>query len=246
MKKILSKIVYAFVFSVFGFLLVNRFTYYYRHKAVAISIKEHNQLNLVSEIEVLKNEKESLQKQNNEVLSNIKAYEDNISSTSSHAASMQKELENNRRLLGLTDVTGPGIIIYILPKSEIFSQIDFLDSADLYYIINELYSASAQAISINDSRITSQSIIADSDNLQININNLFIKTNELITIKAIGNADLMEDDLINYNTLKFRNLVNYKITIKKVDNLTIPRYNEKLSTEGISSYKNSNEGGKTK
>lgn len=246
MKKVLSKTVYALVFSILGFLLANRFIYYYKHKAVAISIQDHNQLNVVSDISILKNEKASIEKENSDLLSSIKTYEDNLSSTSSYAAELQKELENSRRILGLTDVSGPGITIYILPKDGIFSQIDFLDSVDLYYLVNELYSASAQAITINDSRINIQSVIADATNQQININNLLIKANELITIKAIGNPDLMEDDLVNYNTLKFRNLNNYKITIKKSENLTIPRYNEKLNTEGLVNAKNNNGGGNSK
>jgi uncharacterized protein YlxW (UPF0749 family) len=246
MKKILSKTVYAFVFSVLGFLLVNRFIYYYEHKAIAITANDHNQLDVVSDIEVLKTEKALVEKENNDILANIKTYEDSISIRSSYAAKVRQELETNRKILGLTDVSGQGIIIYLLPKPEVFSQIDLLDSADLYYLINELYSASAQAISINDSRLTIQSVIADSSNQQININDVPIKSNELITIQAIGDADLMEDDLINYDTLKFRNLTNYKITIKKSDNLTIGRYNGKLNADGLNTTETTDEGGKIK
>lgn len=233
MKKILSKLAYAFVFSLLGFLLFNRFAYYYEHKAVAITTNDHNQLDIVSEIELLKNEIALVEQENSDILASIKTYEENISARSSYAAKVKEELETNRKILGLTDVSGPGIIIYLLPKAEVFSQIDLLDSTDLYYLVNELYSASAQAISINDSRLTIQSVIADSSNQQININDILIRPNELITIKAIGNPDLMEDDLINYGTLKFRNLVNYKITIKKSDNLTIGRYTGKLNVDGL-------------
>ncbi|WP_139906177.1 DUF881 domain-containing protein [Clostridium thermarum] len=240
MKKILSKLAYAFVFSLLGFLLINRFIYYYEHKAVALTTNDHNQLDIVSEIELLKKEKALIEKENSEILDDIKAYEDSISTRNSYAAKVKEELETNRKILGLTDVSGPGITVYLLPKAEVFSQIDLLDSTDLYFLVNELYSASAQAISINDSRLTIQSVIADSTNQQISINDILIRPNELITIKAIGNPDLMEDDLINYDTLKFRNLKNYKVTIKKSDNLTIGRYNGKLNADGLNIVESAN------
>lgn len=200
---------------------------------MAVDTASRNQLSIVSEIDQLKKEKETVNKDNSDILSKIKAYEENVSSTSQQANGLKQELERNKNLLGMTDVTGPGIVLYLTPKSKIFNNLDPLDDIDIAYIVNELFYASAEAVSINDNRITSQSVIELSDNQKIRINDALVPVNDLITIKAIGNPDIMEHDLTNYDTLKMDHLKNYTTSIKKSQDVSISRYKLELSTEGL-------------
>lgn len=233
MNKVISKVMSALVFAILGFLLVNRFIDYWKHEAVVVDTASHNQLSVVSEIDQLKKEKETVNKDNDDILAKIKTYEENVSSTSQQANILKEELERNKKLLGMTDVTGPGIVLYLTPKSKIFNNLDPLDDIDIAYIVNELFYASAEAVSINDNRITSQSVIELSENQKIRINDALVPVNELITIKAIGNPDVLEQDLTNYDTLKIDHLKNYTTSIKKSQDISIPRYKLELSADGL-------------
>ena len=69
---------------------------------------------------------------------------------------IEAEIKEDRKLLGLTEVTGPGFIINLddnrqINSSEVLNVSDYLvHEGDLTYIINELFNAGADAIAIND------------------------------------------------------------------------------------------------
>ncbi|MDP4088442.1 MAG: DUF881 domain-containing protein [Bacillota bacterium] len=233
MRKIFSKAMSALVFAILGFLLINRFIDYWKHHTVVIDNSSRNQLSIVSEIEQLKQEKDAANKENSDFLAKIKSYEEKASATSQYASSVKEELERNKKLLGMTDVTGEGIVLYLAPKSKIFNNMDSMDETDVVYLINELYYASAEAISINDIRVTAQSVIEMSDNARLRVNDSLVPLNELVTIKAIGNPDTMEYDLNHYNTLASGHLPAYTATVKKVKDILIPHYSLPLSTDGL-------------
>ncbi len=240
MNKIFSKVMSALVFAILGFLLMNRFVDYWKHQTVAVDTKSRNQLSIISEIDQLKKEKETANNENSDILAKIKGYEEDISSSSQYAANLKEELERNKKLIGMTDVKGPGITIYITPKSKLFNNLTPLDDIDIMYLINELFSASAEAISINDTRITSQSAIEVAENQRVRINDTLIPVTDLITIKAIGNVDTMVHDLTNYNTLDIEHLKNYTVSIKKADEIFIPRYSLPFNTDGLTGTGKSN------
>lgn len=100
------------------------------------------------------------------------------------------ELKNYNRLLGLTDVSGDGVIItakdgQVLKATDSIS--DYLvHDADLRGIVSELCNAGAEAISINDQRITNSTCIVCAGNV-ISINGE--KVTSPFVIKAIGNPE---------------------------------------------------------
>ena len=116
-------------------------------------------------------------------------------STSSTAK--QEELKNNNIILGLTDVTGPGIEIVLKDNNNISSELlstQILDmnklvvhNSDLIAIVNILKHANAEAISINGQRIISTSAITCEGSV-IKINGE--KITSPFTIKAIGTTDM--------------------------------------------------------
>lgn len=105
------------------------------------------------------------------------------------AASIQDDLSKLNILTGATSVKGEGLIITFGSSMPILY-------IDLINIVNELWAAGAEAIAINDHRITSRSDIyfsEDNQNMRITVNNE--KINFPIVIKALGNANNLEKGL---------------------------------------------------
>ena len=129
-----------------------------------------------------------MQKKIDELDAKTKEYENTAKGRDEQSGLLYKDLEETRILTGGTEVEGEGIIIYIDPKSDIFGSIaedQRINDTDLVHIVNELNAAGAEAISINDIRLTSRSGIRNAGNAII-INDERISYSKRITIKAIG------------------------------------------------------------
>lgn len=103
------------------------------------------------------------------------------------ATEAEKELKENNILLGLTDVKGEGIIIKLddnrnVEGDELNVSQYLVHEEDLLQIVNELFNAGAEAISINDHRVTNTTAIRCDGNI-IRVNDQVITVP--ITIKAI-------------------------------------------------------------
>ncbi len=131
------------------------------------------------------------------------------------AESLKNESEQLKMALGLTPVRGPGITITITTESPMV----YLDLVD---IINELWASQAEAIAINDQRITPwTSIYWNKTNLTLTING-----KEILypcTIKAIGNQDKLESGLRLLGGI-LDDLAIYKVypVIKRVEEIELP------------------------
>lgn len=147
----------------------------------------------------------------------------------------EAEIKENRKLLGLTEVTGQGFIIKLddnrqINSSEVLNVSDYLvHEGDLLYIVNELFNAGADAIAINDQRITSKtSIICDGNIIRINGEIVSVP----ITIQAIGYPERM------YYALKrpggyLEILANagVQVYVQKSEKITLPKYEGVYSSE---------------
>jgi len=155
-------------------------------------------------------------------------------STSEEDKNKENELKENNKLLGLTEVKGPGVEIIVddnrnISQDEILGDISsyLVHEEDLLQIVNELYNAQADAISINDQRIVSTtSILCDGNIIRVNGEVIGVP----ITIKAIGN-------LIYYNLNRPQGYLDIMrndgviVEMKEVEEVTIPKYN------GVYNYK---------
>ena len=147
----------------------------------------------------------------------------------------EAEIKENRKLLGLTEVTGQGFIIKLddnrqINSSEVLNVSDYLvHEGDLLYIVNELFNAGADAIAINDQRVTSKtSIICDGNIIRINGEIVSVP----ITIQAIGYPERM------YYALKrpggyLEVLANagVQVYVQKSEKITLPKYEGVYSSE---------------
>ncbi len=195
MKKIISKLVMGIVFVMFGFVIVTQLNTVTNKSADATDNSKSSDILL--ENEQLKTEKKELEKKIDELNNKSLKYELDAAGSTGESKAMFEELQSTRLKAGLTDVEGQGIIVYINPKTTLSSNqtavypTEAVEDSQLLILVNELYSAGAEAVSINEIRLVGSSGIRTAGN-SIIINNERISPLERITIKAIGNKTVLE------------------------------------------------------
>ncbi len=143
---------------------------------------------------------------------------------------MQKELDlkNNNIALGLTNVSGAGVIITLKDNQGITNEsIGITDDirsylvhdANLREIVRKLKVSGAEAISINNERVVSGTSIVCSGNV-IRINDR--KVGSPFEIKAIGSPELLYGNL--GETITRLNNSGIIVEIQKSDNVEISKY----------------------
>ena len=143
--------------------------------------------------------------------------------------SVKDQIKKNSQLLGLTEVKGSGIIIKLDDNREVNAE-DVIDissyvvhDGDLLHIVNELFNAGADAISINGKRIVQTTAIMCDGNI-IRINDEIVGVP--IEIKAIGYPERLYYNVAvrqgGYLKLMARDGV--VVDIEKAENLTMPKY----------------------
>ena len=149
----------------------------------------------------------------------------------------EAELKKNNMLLGLTDVTGEGVIV-TLKDNDAVDSTKVLDSSyllvhdsDLLGIVNELKNGGAEAISINGKRITAMSDVVS---LQY-----FLKVNgdRIISpyvIKAIGNQSYLESSVRGKGGhVDELEELGHTVTIVKNRRVKIDKYEGEITTKYI-------------
>ena len=129
-----------------------------------------------------------------EVIAKIEEYKNERVSDEKTAQLLHTELQQLNEALGKTDVIGEGIVIQIVDKQgEELGEDAYVKpiiAEDLLLIINELFAAGAEAISINGHRIITTSSIVDIGTEFIKVNGERIQSPYVIN--AIGNPDYLK------------------------------------------------------
>lgn len=224
MKKLSSQILVGMVCILLGFMIS------YQLKSVMKqridSGKEKNVAEITIQMEQLQKQKENLEGKVDDLQKQVSSYEKAATSNNELAQEIVKELEDTRILTGSVDVEGEGVIIHITPQSEFFGiaeGIPIIDS-DLIKIVNELNAADAEAISINDIRITSRTGIRSASNYIV-INEERISPYKKITIKAIGNKVNLKAALDFHGVLDV-GFDGSDIRYEVVDNVKVYKYDK--------------------
>ena len=149
-------------------------------------------------------------------------------------SSLEAQIKNNNKLLGLTEVKGPGIIIRLDDNREIDVEEELVNpnliivhEGDLLQIVNELFNAGADAISINGKRIVNTTAILCDGNI-IRINDEIVGVP--IEIKAIGYPASLYALNRPQGYLSIMKRDGVIVSTEKKDEITIPKY------EGIYKY----------
>ena len=140
--------------------------------------------------------------------------------------SKEEEITEGNKITGLTEVTGAGVIVTLTDsKKDISSSLNPSDlivhDLDVLSVINELKNAGAEAISINDQRLTPNSGIVCGGNI-IDINGE--KVGAPFIIKAIGLPEQLA--ALNRPGGYLAKLKEYSIGVEleKSNKITIPKY----------------------
>ncbi len=191
MKSIISKLCTGLIFLMFGFVIITQLNTIGEQSIDKVEGSQSPEIYL--ENEQLKKQKEELEKTVEELEVKAAEYEKEATEDTKNQRLLE-ELNNTRLRAGVTNVEGPGITIYIDPKTSLFTpqvEDDPIQDYELLYIVNELYAAGAEAVSINDIRLIGNSSIRIAGN-SIRINGERISQQERIVIKAIGNKTILE------------------------------------------------------
>ena len=144
--------------------------------------------------------------------------------------SKNQELERLKEMSGLTDVTGKGVVVILNDAEKVSEDENVMDyiihDEDVYNVINELRAAGAQAISINNERIIATSEVrCAGPTIKIN-NNRYAVPYE---IKAIGDSDVLYDNLKDSNIVNYMKEYRKRVDIQKDDNIIIPAFKNDIS-----------------
>ena len=156
-------------------------------------------------------------------------YETSLSEDESISV-MKEELERNRRLAGMVEVEGEGIVLKVvdapMPEEPILDdhmQVPVvgeytIDDEDLRWLVNILFANGAQAVSINEHRLVATSAIRNVGDV-IQIDTRTIKPP--YEIKALGEPEVLLSALKLEGVEENFRLANKKVLAEKRDKLMI-------------------------
>lgn len=187
----------------------------------------------------LLNEISDLQTQYNKYYSKLSKYMYSDQDKKEIISEIENEVQNNKLLLGKTDVKGSGIKIELDDASSSYISDPFeyemriIHDKDVLQIINDLRNAGAEAIAINGQRIINKSdVICNGPFLRVN----GVKIAVPFYINAIGDKDVLENYMMrDDNHLKTLMLRKIYVHLTPVDEITIPAYIGELKSDYVKS-----------
>ena len=219
-----------------GFLIANNFNLEGVASTTQLTAKEYQ--NAIEEKQKLLKQISSLKDGNEEILEKINKYSYDDEKQEKVVQDMTRQLSDYGMLTGLNEVKGPGIVIHIsdgVSNSEdnaytTWSKI-FHDS-DMSMLLNEIRAAGAEAISINNYRITPLSaVMCNAAFLRFEDGNQVYAP---FFIYAIGNPDDLEEILTQDGShIKRLELRGLNISIEKLSEITMKSANMRNINETI-------------
>lgn len=208
----------AVICFVLGIMLSVQFqtTRYYQINMLPERVED-----LTSQIKTVSKEKAALEQEVNSLTTQLT----NSQNYNQAMADLQKELVNANLAVGYIPVQGPGVVISIDDNPKSLTPEDdpyfyIVHDVNLLILTNELKATGAEAISINNQRITAMSEIRCAGNLII-VNG--IKIGPPYVINVIGNSDVLYGIMKSKNGhLESLNIRGFITAIDKSDNITIP------------------------
>lgn len=185
----------------------------------------------------LKETKNELVAEQNELKATIKSLQDSITSSQKETKNVTlteselAELNQKKAEAGLTRMQGPGIVINLNDsKSSNASEDSIVHASDLRDIVNDLWSNGAEAISINNQRVAGNTAIDCIVNT-ILINN--VRITAPFAIQAIGDRNSMFNAMTSLSNLNKRTKENGLIfDYVKTSSITVPSFDGSFDISG--------------
>lgn len=182
---------------------------------------------ILNELAAVNAEKEQLIEEVSRLEEQLDDIQDSASDENAIIKNLTDELNRFKSFSGMTRVTGTGILITIdNPPQDVNLGLDKNIAYDYKLIldlINELNSAGAEAISINEQRMVNNTEVRLAGT-QVNVNTIPI--NPPFVIKAIGNSKTL-DGALNQRFGIVQNIreLGYYIEVKQAETIELPAFN---------------------
>ena len=182
--------------------------------------------NLRAEVLRYKERYENKYKELEKVEEELEKERENSVQNDSELQSIEEQITQGNKIIGLSEVTGPGVVVTLADsKKDISASLDpsslLVHDMDVLSVINELKNAGAEAISINDQRIVPTTGIICGGNI-IDINGQ--KVGAPFEIKAIGLPGQLAALERTGGYLELLKSYSIEVSLKKSNNITIPKY----------------------
>lgn len=180
---------------------------------------------------------ESLYKDLEEAEKELETVRQEVTSNNSRGTELEAELTEANKLLGLTELQGSGVIVTLSDNEEVTAKdlgIEddiskyLIHNNDVINIVNELFNAGAEAISINGQRIITTTAI-DCIGSVVTINGE--KVSSPFKISAIGNPESLSGIARPGGYFEVINTTGGVATIEKSNNVTVAKYEGTISSE---------------
>lgn len=184
-----------------------------------VAIETMRETELRAELASWKEKYDDVQVKLDDTNSKINEYKTQMSSKEDSENLLKEELNEAEKFVGYTDVKGEGIIVTLEDN-------DFrtIERFDLISLVNELKIAGAEAISINDERVVTNTDIALINNSIILVNSRRISGPYVV--KAIGDKKYLESAITIKNGFLDEMEASEKTCRYSVeDNITINKFN---------------------
>lgn len=200
--------------------------------------QSYEENNLRAEVLKYKEKYDNLLKETEKVDSELQQQIEKATENNSELEEAKNKINDGNKIIGLTEVTGPGIIITVadsdIDPNKVLDTSDLLvHDSDILKIVNELKNAGAEAISINGQRVIITTPIICGGNI-ININGERIGSP--FEIKAIGSPEALANLSRPDGCLSILQQRGVKVsTPKKSNSITIPKYSGVLNFKYLTS-----------
>lgn len=223
MKRLNAKLSVMVVCIILSFILTSQF------RNILNKSKNYNNTataDITVELESLKSQKEALEKSVNDLQTKISEYEKSSTEKNGKTAQILEELNNTRLVTGQTDVKGQGVTVTLIPKTGLLgtpSEEGRINDRDIIVILNELRFAGAEALAVNDIRITAYSGIRNSGSYIMVNNDERVLPTKKVEIKAIGKKEDLQSSLDIFQQANDFTGV-FEMKVEPSDDITIKRY----------------------
>lgn len=172
-------------------------------------------------------ERENLQEEVKELRDKMREYEKAATEGRSLLEAMRQELDKARMAAGLVEVTGPGVLVYLedsilkaAPGED--PNLYLIHQEDLLQIVNELFAAGAEAISINGQRVvTTTEIRCAGPTILVN----GTRIGSPYEISAIGESKTLESSLnMPGGVIEMLRTVGIKVMVTKKQKVVVPAF----------------------
>jgi len=174
-------------FLIFGFLIT---TQYHTQVALSSALESQSADDLSMLVISLSEKKDSVEAELSSLQSDLNSIGEKTQAGQSLAVTLENQIKQLQMINGTTAVQGPGVSVTITGDPHLMYY-------DLIDLANELFVSEAEAVSINDIRIKSTTLISEEEdnygNLDITIDGKRLLSP--IVIKAIGKPDTLETGL---------------------------------------------------